>query len=142
MHLSNQRRFNRGDVVSAVKTLVATWDGRAIDGPAVSGVVDDDQGIAYLWIRANDGELHSAYREDIRHECNDCGETHGPVCPWLETCAECSRTDVAMQADRLCEDCGEEIGRASRRQQRRDSFEGHCDAMRDEQKHERAIGGR
>jgi nitrate/TMAO reductase-like tetraheme cytochrome c subunit len=65
-------------------------------------------------------------------ECQACGEFHAhDHCPWEQTCAECSRTDVAMQAPRLCVDCHETNDRIARRERALDAYESCGDYRRD-----------
>lgn len=96
----------------------------------------------YINAHAGDVAAYDAYQDAASTpptECPDCGDTHGERCPWADTCAECSRTGVNMADIRLCVDCGEEMDRRAEREQRIADFEGHCDAMRDEQKNEGAL---
>jgi hypothetical protein len=93
----------------------------------------------FIDAHAGDVAAYDAYCEAGSDEidCEQCGDHHSAKrCPWADTCGECSRTDVEMADVRLCCDCGEELDRRAKRQQRIDDYEGHCDAMRDEQKHE------
>ena len=55
----------RGEPVRATKTIMSDLHGRAHEGPAVTGVVADDDGIAHIWVRGNDGKLYAAYRDDV-----------------------------------------------------------------------------
>lgn len=68
----------------------------------------------FIDARAGDVAAYDAYCEAGSTppvECPDCGDTHGSSCPWRDTCAECSRTDVDMAEPRLCVDCADGIER-------------------------------
>jgi hypothetical protein len=65
-------------------------------------------------------------------DCQACGESHvKDHCPWEQTCAECSRTDVQMTAPRLCDACHESSVRAALRQRAPDLYESRGDYLRD-----------
>lgn len=86
----------------------------------------------------NDTAAYDAYCDNgalAEIECQQCGDTHSPThCPWAETCAECSRSDVEMAESRLCCDCAESMERVAKRDRLDAIREGRWDHMRDAQK--------
>ena len=94
----------------------------------------------------------AAWRSE--QECPRCGDEHPECTP---TCTYCSapavissavglegdysepnalgqRNYIAPRAESRCEACHEEFARSAKRQQRRDDYEGCCDARRDAQR--------
>jgi hypothetical protein len=129
---ANQRWFTRGEFI------LATHDALGKLLPVTDGEVCDDYGMAHLWIRLSDGSLHAVMRETLQTECTGCGDWHTPErCPWLETCAECSRKGADMHADRLCVDCHEHHEVVSERDRRDAAREAYGDYLRDEGKDRR-----
>ena len=117
MMLSTQRLFDRGEHVSCAKTLVATADGRAVDGPEVTGTIASDDGMAVVWVRDTDGALHAAYRQDVTlRDCSTCKRPIGNYEPTVK--------DVKLApAIGLCEECHRDEVKAEKRQRREDAYE-------------------
>jgi hypothetical protein len=57
--------FDRGTAVHCRATVVATWDGRALVGPAIHGTIANDRGEQHVWVRDSFGDLHAVDRKDV-----------------------------------------------------------------------------